>query len=155
MFYRATLSDISENLQQIWLWLEKNWFKSSRLRCSLKYFFQKIDSFQGIHLLHFLFIMKQQVIICLFIKTEFYEFDSAVLKNLQRLQFYQKALKKTSVKMQTHVTCSKQLIASIVIFKLVVSIVHVWYFRSLFGTIVNVNRKLAVNVNCKKPKKLT
>ena len=61
-----------------------------------------IDSFQVTHLLHCRFIMEQQVTICLCIKTEFYEFDSAVLKSLQRLQFYQKELKETSVKVQAY-----------------------------------------------------
>ena len=46
--------------------------------------------------------MKQQASMCLFIKTEFHESNSAVLKNLQMLQFYQKELKKTSVKMQAY-----------------------------------------------------
>ena len=57
---------------------------------------------QGISLLHCPFIMKQQAIVCFFIKIEFHESNSAVLKNLQRLPFYRKELKETSVKMQAY-----------------------------------------------------
>ena len=79
--------------------------------------------FQGIPLLHCPFIMKQQASICLFIKTEFHESNSAVLKNLQRLPFYRKELKEKNAGLVF--TSSELLMATFVIYKLVISIVHV------------------------------
>ena len=81
----------------------------------------KKNFFQGIPLLHCPFIMKQQARVCFFIKIEFHESNSAVLKKLQRLPFYRKELKETSVPL----TSPELLMATFVIFKLVISIVHV------------------------------
>ena len=133
----------SENLQQVLLWLKKNKFKSSRLRCSVKYLFQKNDSFQEILLLHCPFMMKQQASICLFIKIVFHESNSAVLKNLQMLQFYKKNSKRPPLKCRL-TRHEPRAIDGYLSYIWISNFYSAYVTSQHFGTRVNVNRKLAL-----------